>query len=518
MPKQNPTAPAIISTGLAYGIAFVAGSITLIVEIVGTRFISPYYGSSLFVWSALITITLISLAGGYEIGGRLADRYEGVKTLQTLLCGAGALLMFLPFVKNFVLIATTQLGLKAGALASAAILFAAPLLFLSATGPIIIKMTTPSLEWVGRRAGRVYFYSTLGSVCGPALASFLLIPNFAVSDIMRAAGLTLLLCATFIFLAQKRFLAGLAVGLAALGAAFLFLRSGPKLQTNILETKESFYGQIKIADLPPRRALLLDGIIQSLAKPLTQENELAIIDALEFAAWLRPQSRRALVMGLGAGMLPMAFEKFYGITTDTVEINPAIIAAAQKYFNYQTRGATAPEDGRTFARKAPPAAYGIIIIDAFNGENVPFHLMSQEFFKEAKRLLTPNGVIAINCLGFNQPDPGFACRAVAATLKTQFQFVRHFVVPEKLALASPTSNVVLFASNADMENPASMRAAREAAAATINAMLKKEIQWEQNSAPILTDEFNPIDLYTAEIAQTLRLGAIAHSQSALLYD
>ncbi len=57
-----------------YVIVFISGAVVLAIEIVGTRVLGPFYGVSLFLWSALITVTLAALSVGYAVGGRWADR------------------------------------------------------------------------------------------------------------------------------------------------------------------------------------------------------------------------------------------------------------------------------------------------------------------------------------------------------------------------------------------------------------------------------------------------------------
>src|ERR1041385_1376666 len=71
-----PEKPSAISGGLRrflYATAAVTGAAVLIVEILGAKMLSPYVGTSHFVWTAQITVTLISLALGYYLGGRMVD-------------------------------------------------------------------------------------------------------------------------------------------------------------------------------------------------------------------------------------------------------------------------------------------------------------------------------------------------------------------------------------------------------------------------------------------------------------
>src|SRR5688572_8514253 len=110
---QKPTAPPAAAapppTPLLAALVFVTGGVILVLEIVGARLISPVYGSSLNVWSSLITVTLLALAIGYETGGRLADRFPSHDTLQWLLGTAGAFIVAVPALRKPVLDATSGL-------------------------------------------------------------------------------------------------------------------------------------------------------------------------------------------------------------------------------------------------------------------------------------------------------------------------------------------------------------------------------------------------------------------------
>ena len=66
---------------LLYFVVFICGGAVLAIEILGTRIIGPYYGVSIYLWSALISITLIALSVGYMIGGRIADKKKSLNTL-----------------------------------------------------------------------------------------------------------------------------------------------------------------------------------------------------------------------------------------------------------------------------------------------------------------------------------------------------------------------------------------------------------------------------------------------------
>src|SRR6476619_6769481 len=62
--------------GLAVAAAvLLSGAVLLGVEIAASRVLAPTFGSSLYVWGALIGVVLTGLAVGYWLGGTLADRW-----------------------------------------------------------------------------------------------------------------------------------------------------------------------------------------------------------------------------------------------------------------------------------------------------------------------------------------------------------------------------------------------------------------------------------------------------------
>src|SRR6187431_1328112 len=95
---------------------FVLGASTMVIEIVGTRVIGPVFGVGLFVWSALIAVTLGALASGYYAGGVLADRRLTPTTLGSAVTAAGLLLALASLAGHGVLSVAEGWGQRGGAL------------------------------------------------------------------------------------------------------------------------------------------------------------------------------------------------------------------------------------------------------------------------------------------------------------------------------------------------------------------------------------------------------------------
>ena len=111
---------------------------------------------------------------------------------------------------------------------------------------------------------------------------------------------------------------------------------------------------------------------------------------------LVPESRRVLVLGLGAGFIPGYFAQ-RGAQVDVVEINAQTLPVAKAYFGYNPGKETKIyiEDARTFVRRCD-SDYDVVLVDLFAGDGVPEHLLTKEFFDDVRRCLTNTGVFGMN--------------------------------------------------------------------------------------------------------------------------
>jgi spermidine synthase len=117
------------------------------------------------------------------------------------------------------------------------------------------------------------------------------------------------------------------------------------------------------------------------------------------ALYLNPSPQRILIIGLGGGTLPRTLQQLFpGAKIDAVEIDPAVVRVAGKYFGFVPgpRMEVFEEDGRVFAKRMGKQGirYDLVMLDAFDHEYVPEHMLTREFLLEVKALLTPSGVRA----------------------------------------------------------------------------------------------------------------------------
>ena len=153
-----------------------SGAAVLSLEILGTRVLGPYYGVSIYLWSALITVTLAALSVGYAVGGRWADRGPRLGALAWMLGGAGIWVLFVPWLEAPLLRLADGAGLRAAVLIAAVVLFAPPLLLLGMVSPYAIRLKAGRLDEVGRTAGNLFAVSTVASVLSAVATGFWLVP------------------------------------------------------------------------------------------------------------------------------------------------------------------------------------------------------------------------------------------------------------------------------------------------------------------------------------------------------
>jgi MFS family permease len=160
--------------------AATAGAVVMAVELLGARMLSVVFGSSLAVWAGMISVTLMSLALGYFLGGCLSDRFPRSRVLYGILLAACVLTALCPYAKSAFLTCSSAFGFQWGAVTGSATIFALPLVLFGTVGPFAIRLLSADEKRIGTVAGSVYAVSTLGSVAGTLLAGLWLIPRFGI--------------------------------------------------------------------------------------------------------------------------------------------------------------------------------------------------------------------------------------------------------------------------------------------------------------------------------------------------
>jgi hypothetical protein len=190
---------------MVFLIAGWAGFLVMAVEMLSGRILAPYFGSSVHVWGAIITIYMLALSVGYLIGGKLSLYQPTLKKLAVILLLAS--LTTLPvLVADYTLDYVSDLIIDSryGALISSILLFFIPTCFCGMVSPYAIRLLVSEHLLSGQFAGRLYFVSTLGSAFGTLLSSFYLVLYWEVNQIILALVLLSVVMSTITLLWREK--------------------------------------------------------------------------------------------------------------------------------------------------------------------------------------------------------------------------------------------------------------------------------------------------------------------------
>lgn len=180
---------------LSYAIAGWSGFFVMSVELLGGRLLAPTFGSSVYVWGALITVFMLALSIGYLAGGRWSTQSPSVARLGAILIVAALTIAPMLFFGPTLLdaIAGVVPDPRFGSLLGATALFFIPTVFSGMISPYAVRLIVQERDTSGRHAGQLYFVSTFGSAAGTLLTSFYLVLWFEVNHIL--IGLAAISCA-----------------------------------------------------------------------------------------------------------------------------------------------------------------------------------------------------------------------------------------------------------------------------------------------------------------------------------
>lgn len=172
----------------SYLIAGWSGFFVMAVELLGGRLLAPTFGSSIYVWGAIITIFMLALSIGYLAGGRYSMRAPSVRRLAVILAVAAvSTLPILWFGESMLdAVAAAVPDPRFGSLLGAACLFFVPTVFSGMISPYAVRLLVDDRATSGRHAGQLYFVSTFGSAAGTLLTSFYLVLVLEVNQILMA--------------------------------------------------------------------------------------------------------------------------------------------------------------------------------------------------------------------------------------------------------------------------------------------------------------------------------------------
>ena len=488
-------------------VVFIASFCTLVIELVAGRVLAPYVGVSLYTWTSIIGVVLAGISAGAWAGGWLADRRPLDSTLGWLLIASGITAMLIAPATDTLAADNgllTSFGIATTLLARVVllsfVLFFLPSFCLGMISPVAVKMAVRDLDTTGRTVGKIYAFSTLGSIAGTFTTGFYLIARFGTRTTLIGTGAVLIAAALLLggLFGRRGKAASVLVAAIALAVAGLwpgtakppdFAEMLQFNETGVIHSEESQYFTINVERTvrddngAPIHALHLDHLVHSYSDPddpsYIEYGYLRIFR--EITAWtaVRKPVFRALFIGGGGYTLPRYIERTWpNAEVDVVEIDPAVTRVAHRFFGLarDTSIRTFNEDARWFAMRAQ-GPYDLIFIDAFNDLSVPYHLTTRELTERLRQLLVPDGALVANLI--DDYGNGRFLASYARTLEAVFGPQHVAVLAESpMDTASPRSTFVTVAS---------------AAAPSIIAFTTAHPVPAPGRGIVLTDDYAPVD-------------------------
>ncbi len=490
---MNQSSSKFLEKAWLYCTVFLTGAAVMVIELLGTRLIAPFYGASLYVWTSLIAVTLIALALGYYWGGIWADRAR--LRLSFIIAVAGLLTLIIPWLTGPVLLATDPLGLRMGSFVSTLILFSPSLIMLGMVGPFAVKLSTSALANVGASTGSIYAVSTVGSVIGTLFLGFYLFPLVGSREIFIGLGIALLALAVLVAVVERKYqkstmsmISTTILVIIGIGLYPPIANSGKAESSETFKTqfeRESLYGWVRVIDKPKEniRLLTVDASTIGAASISHGENLLTYQKIVAHIPALVPTMQNALLIGQGAGHMAMTLKE-YGVVTDTLEIDPAVAEAATQFFGFKPSGRTIIGDARYEIRQLK-GLYDLIILDVFTGGSEPTHLLTVETLAQLQSLLEDQGILALNFVSFFENGQNPALASVSKTIAGVFPHQQVFISD----LGSDFNDFIFLATNHALKLDDAMLPNKHS-----NWLKQRLIAIDPSQGVVLTDNLSRLEL------------------------
>ncbi len=499
--------------------AFFCGAAVMVIELAGNRVLAPWFGNSLYTWTGLIGVILVSISVGCYLGGYLADRRPQFSVMVHLIGLASLWTLAVPLVQSSLEGLPDRSGVLWGPVLATLVLFAVPGCLLAAVSPFAVRMLSLLARdrSIGISAGAIGMVSTLGSVLGTFAAGFVLVPHLGVRSVFLVTGLILgLLSAAgyWLFWSPLPLRKGTAVlaiavfvGLLAVG---WFQRGLPP---EVLFDQTTFYHRIRVTERPipdgdRQRTILLDSTIEGSQFVHSRRLPSLYQKYWQLARMFCPRLETAAFLGGGGFAMPEALaDSFPHARIEVVEIDPVVIDVGRRFFRldeYEGRGQIFPvaDDARRYLRRTQQR-YDIIVADAFHGIRcIPGHLITREFFELVKTRLREGGVFLVDIGASIEGPDAVIFQSVLRTLQEVFEHQAVFATQPEIDKRT-IQNLFIVAAAHDLSP--SLDAARglpdgDPLRALLTGYLGPE-EYTTSLGVVFTDDWNPIE-YLA--AQTVR--------------
>lgn len=504
-------------SNVLFPVVFLTGASLLIVEVVATRILSPYFGNTIYTFSSVIGVILAALSLGYYVGGRFSDRHPELYWFYGIIYASGLSVFSLEFLALvFLPIIGYRLSIVTGPLVSALVLFTLPSFLLGTLSPFAITLLKGrrARAGVGTVSGNVFFWSTLGSIFGSLAAGFVLIPRFGVQQISLTVGVllsTLGMAGLYQAGIDRKILVKLGLVVALLVTLLVSLL-GSQTPAKAIYDRDGVYEKITIYDdeQDGKTARFLQQDRSSSGAMFIGSGDLVYDYTKYYVLYriLKPDVHRALALGGGAYSVPKALlQELPEATIDVVEIEPSLFDLAKQFFSVpeNPRLKNHIQDGRRFLHDSNEQ-YDLIFSDVYYSlSSAPAHFTTVEFFSLAKDKLSEGGVFIANFIGsLSRQKPAFLLSEIK-TFRTVFPNSYFFAVE---AAGSLTPQNVIFVGingdkNLDFNDPLITKNDQPIIRGLAEQLIDVS-RFGLSDYPLFSDNYSPVEFFISTVLKKLQ--------------
>ena len=476
---------------------FLSGALTMMLELIAARVLSPYVGSSNLIWTTIIGIMLTSMSIGYWFGGKMADKNKenDIKILSNYLLVSAIATSIIPILEVIFIDVLSQLSsnLIVVAIICATVTFGIPSFLLATVSPIAVKIKNNSMDHIGATSGKISSLSTIGSIFGTFFAGFILIPNLGVRNIILGCSILLWILSVYLFNKKdKKYYMLMIVELIVIIAlnllgGYLFQIKNPEITKDV----DSEYSRIWVTNLnvgeTNYKTLQVDTGLESYINQETGEMGATYLYYYDLFEYYDKEANDALMIGGAAYTYPMHYlKKYENKTIDVVEIDEKMTQIAEEEFGLDKNNPNLgliTQDGRSYLNYNEKK-YDTVFIDAFKGLNAPFELTTYEAMQKVYDSLDENGTVITNIISAIEGKDADFIKYEYSTYKAVFDDVKVYQVNSD-HLPEEKQNLILVG----IKGNGNINTDKEE---EYNELLSNEIKDFTSDKQVVTDDYVPI--------------------------
>ena len=336
-----------------------SGFCALAYEVLWTRIMVFFLGSTTYAFATMLAAFLFGIALGSMVFSRWVDRIrQPIAIFGILQIGIGlfALILMPAFEELYGMSRAFQSTFGSSrfwAFFSCFLVMCLPTFLMGASFPLVTKIYTGNARQLGRSIGNVYAVNTVGSILGAFCAGFILIPLLGIRPsivltvvLNTGIGCLLVLRGERRTETGKSLLQGVGIGIPVLNAGLavillltvnqpLFLKSAIFKTQRPGDTLVDYNEEVDatVTTLKDDEGVYRLYVDTNQAADASRWDSPSHRVIAHLPLLLHPRPKQALVVGFGMGLTSHSITQ-HGVRVGAVELSSGVISAAQKYFTH----------------------------------------------------------------------------------------------------------------------------------------------------------------------------------------